>query len=385
MSEFQCIITDKRACKPPLQRDLVFIIGSGDSEFEDDLKAIKEVLEEFGLKGNFALLNSEEKGFDAFCNKICSKILSSIFCVVMLNDPIDKFTKEEKQHRAPRANVYYEFGIAVGLKKRVLPVMRKGMDLPFDVQHIDVDIYASLEDLKEKLRASVKSTLLKPVKEITKEPNLELSLLDSEKNPVETMMVSPTFTIVKKEKTMSPLSKESDGLWFAKALPGLYGLSKKPSADLVPLRISITNTGGRKAEGIRIFLYFPPECKLIPKDEFSNAFLLPVNKNPTSGGLNVKDQLEARAWVDVLGNDLTMDEFDEVYVKFPKEGKYEIKASVTQHNYPTKNFRFLILVKPKYEQKTEYIYEPPEPEDIDSAVLEKRIKELGKKEKEELK
>ena len=94
-------------------------------------------------------------------------------------------------------------------------------------------------------------------------------------------------------------------------------------------------------------------------------------------------ETEAKAWIDVLGNDLTMDNFDEVYVKFPEEGKYEIDASVVQHNYPTKNFKFIISVKPKYIQKTEYVYEAPTPEDTDPKILEKRIEELGKEENQE--
>jgi hypothetical protein len=390
VSKFQCLISDKRVCKPTFQKDLVFIIGSGNHEFTEDLNAVKEVLGKFGLKGYFALLSDEEKGLDAFCDKICSQILCSQFCVAMLNDPIaleyiDKKTKDERIFRAPRANVYYEFGIAVALKKRIVPIIRKGMNLPFDVQHLDADIYEDLDDLKEKLEASVRSTLLKPNREeIIKEPRLELSLLDSEGKPTKNICVTPTFTLIKKEITKSPL-KATKPIWFA--FPEIYNpfATKKPSEDLVPIRISITNEGERVAAGIYIFLYFPPECELIPEREFSGFIASIVKTKPKSGGLYVdsENKSEAWAWVDVLGNGLTKNRFDEVYVRFkPEEREYVIKASVTQHNYPMVKFEFSVSVKPKYEEAIEYVYEASSPIDVDAKVLENRIKDLGKKDEQ---
>lgn len=172
MSEIRspCLISDVRTCHASSSKDIVFIIGSGSSEFKEDITAIVEILDGFGLRGYFALLSEEEKGLDAFCDKICSKIRESQFCVVMLNDPVaqrpiegtgDKF----ESIRAPSANVYYEFGIAVALEKPVIPVIRSGFRLPFDVQHLDAITYDNLLDLKEKLKNSILSTLKKKKKE----------------------------------------------------------------------------------------------------------------------------------------------------------------------------------------------------------------------------
>jgi len=170
MIQYPCFISDSRTCQASTLEDIVFIIGSGSSEFKEDVKAIKETLDGFGLTGYFALLSEEEKGLDAFCDKICSKIRVSRFCVVMLNDPIIQCGNEKsetKSHsiRVPSANVYYEFGIAVALGKPIIPIVRKGFSLPFDIQHLDVIIYTDKLDLKKKLKPSIRSTLTKKKKE----------------------------------------------------------------------------------------------------------------------------------------------------------------------------------------------------------------------------
>lgn len=157
---------------------MVFIIGSGSPEFKEDVDAIGGILNGFGLEGYFALLSEEEKGLDAFCDKICSKIIESQFCVVMLNDPVVDRNVEEildrfEKVRAPSANVYYEFGMAVALRKSIIPVVRSGFRLPFDVQHLDAIHYDGVNDLTKKLRSSIRATLKKKTKEVAP-ANIEL-------------------------------------------------------------------------------------------------------------------------------------------------------------------------------------------------------------------
>jgi len=53
------------------------------------------------------------------------------------------------------------------------------------------------------------------------------------------------------------------------------------------------------------------------------------------------DFVEAIAWVDSLGKDLVMRNFEPIYVKFPAEEKeYDIIARVVQNYYPPKDFEF---------------------------------------------
>ena len=142
VSHSACLISDSRVCKASNLKNSVFIIGSSSSEFKEEINIIKEVLDGFSLIGYFALLSEKEKGQDAFCDKICSKIKTSHFCIALLNDPlvlkkIEGEGKNKKRVRVPSANVYYEFGIAMGLEKPVIPIIRYDLELPFDIQHLD--------------------------------------------------------------------------------------------------------------------------------------------------------------------------------------------------------------------------------------------------------
>lgn len=220
--------------------------------------------------------------------------------------------------------------------------------------------------------------------EIMKKPKLELLLLDSEGNPTKHIHAQPTYIKIKKVKTKSALHAMT-------GLPkifetSLYPLtSKKPSKDLVPIGIEVSNIGEAPAHGIRIFLKFPSDCELVPRSDAVGGFYLlerAISKRePTSGGLYIdsEDKSEAVAWINTLSNDLTMKRFDRVYVKFPaKKGEYEIKAQITQHNFPPEDLEFRIIVEPNFKQEIEYVYEKPTPEDMDEKELERRIKELKK-------
>ena len=168
-NQSSCFISE-RPCNHLTPTKTVFIIGSGSREFKEDIKAIIDVLDGFSLEGDFALDNYNKKGEDAFCGKICSKIRESPFCVAMLNDPLikrqDTLTRKKSEKiRAPRANVYYELGMAIALEKSVIPVIRAEFRLPFDIQILDTIKYKDLADLKEQLKKSILPTLLKKKKE----------------------------------------------------------------------------------------------------------------------------------------------------------------------------------------------------------------------------
>lgn len=166
-----CLISNKRPCEASEKKDRVFIISSGSSEFQEDLKSVIEILDGFGLEGYFALLNEDSKGLDAFCDKICSQIKGSRFCVAILNDPIvtrqvEGTIDKVVNVRAPSANVYYELGMAVAFGKDIIPTIRKAAKLPFDLQHIDAVIYEDTIDLKKKMKKPILTIISRRSREI---------------------------------------------------------------------------------------------------------------------------------------------------------------------------------------------------------------------------
>lgn len=159
-----CLISDSRTCKPERPTNLVFVIGPSSREFLSDINKIKGVLKGVGLEGYFASMSKKEKGLDIFCDKICTKIMSSIFCIAVLNDPVlsnceGDSSGNKENSRVPRANVYYEYGLAVAMGKKVIPVARGDMKPPFDVQQIDTVRYENQEDLQTQLIPILVDTL----------------------------------------------------------------------------------------------------------------------------------------------------------------------------------------------------------------------------------
>jgi len=193
--------------------------------------------------------------------------------------------------------------------------------------------------------------------EIVKKPDLELLLVDS-------ITASPVFTKVKKIKVEMPPIPFSTSFETIKNLSNLASLypfaEKEPSPDLVPIGIQLSNMGQAPAQEIRIFMEFPDGCELIDKYEAIGGLRLPLSRGkPTFGGLYVrKDRLEAVAWMDSLGNDLVMSNFDEVYVRFPAEEKeHKIKARVVQNYFPPKDFEFTVTINPRFKEVIKRVYE----------------------------
>jgi hypothetical protein len=204
--------------------------------------------------------------------------------------------------------------------------------------------------------------------EVVKKPKLKLLLIDPEGNATTEINAYPTYVKTKKVKSKSPPIPYLHGLAeLSKVLSSFPFIKKEPAEDLIPIGIELTNVGEAPAYGIRVFLEFPQDCELIEEHDVTGGlpFIL-KDTSLSSGGLFVdpKNENEASAWVNVLGNDLTMRNFEKVYVRFPeKEQEYKIKALVTQYNFPPENFEFKIYVKPKIVEKIEYVYEQGKPEE----------------------
>lgn len=73
----------------------------------------------------------------AYCAKICSKIITSQFCVALLNNTDVNGTE------IPSANVHMEYGLMLGFNKYVIPFQRASQKLPFNVAGLDTIKYGN--------------------------------------------------------------------------------------------------------------------------------------------------------------------------------------------------------------------------------------------------
>ncbi|MBI1887449.1 MAG: hypothetical protein HYS19_03625 [Nitrosomonadales bacterium] len=78
-------------------------------------------------------------GQSAFCAKICSKIITAQFCIVILNN------EESEGREIPNANVNMEYGLMLGFNKYVIPFQRSTQKLPFNVAGLDTIKYEDRE------------------------------------------------------------------------------------------------------------------------------------------------------------------------------------------------------------------------------------------------
>lgn len=162
----RCGISDSRTCniKPGQNRDEVFIIASCDEEFKEERDQLKLAIAENGLRPEFAEENIKDLGKDAYCQKICSKIIGSRFCVVLLNSPkyknekmLELLKKVEAidssivtqvediigEARFPSPNVYYEYGVIQMAQTRCIPILIRDQekDFAFDIRNIGSVLY----------------------------------------------------------------------------------------------------------------------------------------------------------------------------------------------------------------------------------------------------
>lgn len=87
-------------------------------------------------------------GQHAFCAKICSKIITSQFCIILLNNEV------EGGQEIPNANVNMEYGLMLGFNKLVIPFQRQHQQLPFNVGGLDTVKYTD-ENFEEKARSAI--------------------------------------------------------------------------------------------------------------------------------------------------------------------------------------------------------------------------------------
>ena len=108
--------------------------GFAESTLEMDI--IRTLLKERGIHAVEAG-GELAPGQNAFCAKICSSVITSQFCIVLLNNEVQGTTE------IPNANVNMEYGMMLGFNKYVIPFQRDGQQLPFNVAGLDTVKYTN--------------------------------------------------------------------------------------------------------------------------------------------------------------------------------------------------------------------------------------------------
>lgn len=133
-------------------------IGFGFEESTLEMEIIKDVLRARSIEpieASGALAPAQS----AFCAKICSKIITSQFCIILLNNRVDN------GRQVPNANVYMEYGLMLGFNKYIVPFQRQTHELPFNVAPLDTVKYSEAsfktkaeEAISQAIEATTQST-----------------------------------------------------------------------------------------------------------------------------------------------------------------------------------------------------------------------------------
>lgn len=148
-------------------------IGYGFEQSSLEMNLLKHILRENGIEpveagGMLA------PGQNAFCAKICSKIITSQFCIILLNNDVKNGVE------TPNPNVNMEYGLMLGFNKYVLPFQREEQVLPFNVAGLDTIKYTN-QNFEAKARAAIVAAAAATVQDdtppITPDQILEAFLL----------------------------------------------------------------------------------------------------------------------------------------------------------------------------------------------------------------
>jgi len=126
-------------------------IGYGFNESKLEMTILKALLEKEGIQPTEAG-GEIAPGQHAFCVKICSKIITSQFCIILLNNDM------QENREVPNANINIEYGLMLGFNKYVIPFQRKSQKLPFNVADLDTMKYNNT-DFEDKAEKAIKKAI----------------------------------------------------------------------------------------------------------------------------------------------------------------------------------------------------------------------------------
>lgn len=149
VNEFCCIGAVRCDFAFSSARTCFIAYGFEDSTLE--MEVLRSVLEENGMQAVEAG-GELAPAQNAFCVKICSKIITAQFCIVLLNNDV------EDDKEIPNANVNMEYGLMLGFNKYVIPFQRKEQTLAFNVAGLDTVKYTNT-DFKRRAKKAVEQAV----------------------------------------------------------------------------------------------------------------------------------------------------------------------------------------------------------------------------------
>lgn len=133
---------------------ICFVACPNSDEIALELEIIRQKLREVNIEP-YVAIDEREFQKDIFCEKICTKIIESQFCIVILNDVKDPQDGINK----PNANVYYEYGLMTAFRKKIIPIQLDGHSLAFNIQSLDTLKY-NRKDFASQIEDAIRLTLL---------------------------------------------------------------------------------------------------------------------------------------------------------------------------------------------------------------------------------
>ena len=128
------------------------------------IDTIKGVIESKQYECHIALKRIDP-GNLAFCTKICSKIIQSQFCIVLLDPSPGKTNLKE----SPNPNVHLEYGMMISQNKHIIPLQDEKYDLAFNISPLDTIKY-NQANLKIKIAEAIDNAIARATKSTTSGP-----------------------------------------------------------------------------------------------------------------------------------------------------------------------------------------------------------------------
>ena len=141
---------------------MCFIARPADGDFQLEEDVLRAILTGHNYEAYVAMRESDPGRF-AFCTKICSKIITSHFCIALLNP--SKHTSNP-EIMIPNPNVHLEYGMMMGFHKYIIPMQRSSAILPFNIYPIDTIKYEP-QTFKSKAEDAIDEMIMRLT---TKEP-----------------------------------------------------------------------------------------------------------------------------------------------------------------------------------------------------------------------